>query len=195
MKKLFAVLIIGGFIAASVFAGTAGTGDSLTINGQVAQKLTATLSADTVAFVIGAAGASVDSQDVTLTVISNRKNWTMTFTSLNNGYLSNAAALGLLAPGTTVDTETKIPYTVKVTDPTAGFGVGTTFTNGVKNGSEGVQIGSGGKTFAALGNARTAAAGAGITMTIAIDNVDAGSLLWSSEYNYTDTLTVAIAAN
>jgi len=194
MKKLFAVLFIGGFIAASVFAGTAGTGDSLTINGQVAQKLTATLSEETVAFTIGALGAPVDSQNVTLTVISNRKNWTLTFTSQNNGYLSNATALAGLDAGTTLDLETKIPYTVKVVDPTTGFGAGTTFSNNLLSGSAGVQLTSG-KTFAALGNARTAAAGAGITMTIAIDNVDAGSLLWSSEYNYTDTLTVAIAAN
>lgn len=177
MKK-FAVLFIAVLVSvASVSAA------SLAIGGTVTENVTVSLTDGTMALTFdGAGGAAGGDAAGALKVISNKKNWTITFTSTNSGVLTN---------GKTDAELSTIDYKLAVAITPAEFGSGTVFTNNL---SSAVQLLTP-KTIVATTNAKTTKLGASLVLTASVAAQDDAALLWDSKYTYSDTVTITIAAN
>lgn len=178
MKKLF-VLVVASLIAISGVSAA-----SLTIGGTVTQNLTAELTADnTMALTFdGAGSAAAGDAAAGLKVISNKKNWTITFSSLNSGVLTN---------GQTGDALSTIPYKLAVAITAPDFGTGAVFTNGLATATQLTAA----KTIVATVNARTTKLGSTLALTASVAAQEDADLLWDSKFTYEDTITISIAPN
>ncbi len=174
MKKLFLVLAVGFVAVGMAFSASLAVGGNVSTNLSVALDDTAlTITFDGQ----GAAGAVVDTPE--LTVLSNKKLWTITFNSTNDGVLLSDTITG----------EDPIPYLVQVTLTTQGW-TGT-LSNSL---SSAVQIGAANKTIVATGDSRTNKNG--IAFDIVVSAVAQGDTdkLWEAGTDYKDTITIDIAS-
>ncbi len=108
MKKLLMVLVIAGLLSSAAFAV------DLTVNANVKKILTLGVDTASVTLEIDNDGQEVEALDaIDLTLISNQKAWTITFTSTNSGVLTSAGSAD------------SIPYFVLVDTSALSAGVAT----------------------------------------------------------------------
>ena len=177
MKK-FLILLVASLVAVSGVSAA-----SLIIGGSVTENVTATLTDATMALTFdGAGGAAGGDAAGALKVVSNKKNWTISFTSANAGVLTN---------GKSGDELSTIDYKLAVAITSADFGPGTVFVNNL---STAVQLTSA-KSIVATKNAKTTKLGSSMALTASVAAQEDTALLWDSKYTYSDTVTIEIAAN
>lgn len=182
MKKLFAL------IAISLLAISAASAATLNLTGSVTANVTATMVSgkDTIALTFDGAGAvATADQSAQLKVISNKKNWTISFSSLNDGELIN---------GQTGDAASSIPYKLQAAIDTTKFGSSAAFDNDLASAAQ-LTSTSADTQIVATVDARSLPAGGIITISASVEAQNATDLLWDSKYAYTDTVTISIAAN
>lgn len=182
MKKLFAL------VAISLLAISAASAATLNLTGSVTANVTATMVSgkDTIALTFNGAGAAATAdQSAQLKVISNKKNWTLSFSSLNGGKLVN---------GKTAAELSEIPYKLQATIDTTKFGTDAAFANALSSAAQ-LTSTAADTQIAATVDARTVPAGGIVTISASVDAQGASDLLWDSKYTYSDTVTISIAAN
>lgn len=175
MKKLFLV----AFIALAAVGVAFGT-ETLNIAGTVPDQISIALVQDGLALdFVGLGEAGTQDGTATLTVVSNKKTWTVTISSGTDGFMLTKA-----------DTNS-IPYKVQAAldaDNTESFN--GTILNGL---ADPTHIASGNVTIKATANGRTSKLGIDFSFTISADAQGDTTVLWEAGA-YTDTITITIAA-
>lgn len=169
MKKLIALAIVAFVAIGASFAA------DLIINGSVTAALSVAITNSPISVTLdgtGAAGA-VD-HTATLNSKSNKKNWTISFDSANGGKLHSAI--------TGVD----IDYLLQASTPAWGSAV---VTNGLSS-----AVNPEGKTIVVT-NGKTPRNGVDFTLTVTVPEQDGTAELFEAANDYTDTITITIAAN
>jgi len=171
MKKFGVLAIVLVMAVGSVFAANP-VGDSLTVNGTVNPKLVASISSAAVTIVLdGDGSASSTSPETTMNIKANKKVWTVSFDSLNNGNLVNGSL--------------SIPYLVRATTAWTN----TSMTNGLSS-----PVNPEGATIAVSDGGKTPVEGEDFTLAFSVASQDAGTTLYEAG-SYTDTLTVSFSVN
>lgn len=169
MKKLVALAIVAFVAIGASFAA------DLVINGSVAAALSVAITNSPITVTLdgtGAAGA-VD-HTATLNAKSNKKIWTISFDSANNGKLHS---------GTTgVD----IDYLLQASTPAWAS---ASVTNGLSS-----AVNPEGKTIV-VSNGKTPRNGVDFTLTVTVPAQDGAAELFEAADDYTDTITITIAAS
>jgi hypothetical protein len=175
MKKLFIVLLVGFFSIGLTFADST----SLALNGDVTEYISVGLSSGSIDLIFDGTGAAVDALDTTLNVKSNKKAWTITFTSLYGGVLKNAA----------LNNNIGIPYLVQVVPAYTSWG-GTISDNPLA--SAAVQL-TAPAVITAGTDSRTPKAGINFTVSVSAAAQEGTATLYEAGESYTDTVTITIA--
>lgn len=169
MKKLVALAIVAFVAIGASFAA------NLVINGSVAAALSVAITNSPISVTFDGTGTagSVD-RTATLNAKSNKKNWTITFDSATGGYLHS---------GTTfID----IPYLLQASAPAWGS---ASVTNGLAT-----AVNPEGKTIV-VSNGKTPRDGVNFTLTVTVPAQDGAAELFEAATDYTDTITITIAAS
>ncbi|MCE1195810.1 hypothetical protein LWX53_04870 [bacterium] len=173
MKKL-AVLFVAILVA--VGSVSAASSNTLTVNGTVTQRLEVGLpllanTTGTIAMTLNGTGAEATTGDITLRAWANRKSWKITFTSTNAGKL---VSTGLPS----------IDYLFNVASPTLA---GATISS-----LDYVSLGTAQEVTAS--SAKTPTQGIDFTLTAKVLGQAGADILYETG-SYSDTITIAIAAN
>ncbi|MCX7027673.1 MAG: hypothetical protein NT061_09370 [Spirochaetes bacterium] len=176
MKK-FAVLLIAALVA--VGSVSAASNPDLVVNATVSPVLYVNVTNTPISITFpdnfnnASTNPSAD-KNGTLTVISNKKAYKLSFTSTNLGTLKDPAISGVA-----------IPYTLAVSTAAGTTPTGTVLTAVQLTAAKDVTITDGG---------RTTKTGVDYVLTVAASNQDDSALLYQASTAYTDTITITITA-
>jgi hypothetical protein len=181
MKK-FVVL----FLVAVVAAGVAFAQSSLTVNASIAQVLQAKFGEATTSTIsFGELSGTGDKTTgvASLTVISNRPTWTITFSS------PDGDDKGSLVPS--AGSAAPIPYKLKAVLTTTGWANVGNVTNSISD----FQAMSSDRTIVGASNSKTPVTGVVYALSAQLTMPSADEELYEAGVTFSDTITIAIAAN
>lgn len=169
MKKFFAVIVIAFVAIGASFAA------DLVINGSVTAALSVSITNSPISVTLDGTGAAgtVD-RTATLNAKSNKPGWTITFDSANNGKLKSPTTL------------VEIPYLLQASTPIWGS---ASVTNGLAT-----AVNPEGKTIVVT-SGKTPRNGVDFTLTVTVDAQGGTDVLFEAASDYTDTITITIAAS
>lgn len=169
MKKLVALAVVAFVAIGASFAA------DLVINGSVTAALSVAITNSPITVTLDGTGtAGTVDRTATLNAKSNKKNWTVSFDSANDGKLKSAL------------TGVEIPYLLQASTPAWG-------SAGVTNGLA-TAVNPEGKTIVVT-DGKTPRDGVNFTLTVTVPAQDGAAELFEAATDYTDTITISIAAS
>jgi hypothetical protein len=177
MKKFLAIMAALFLISGSVSA----LGTTLNVGGTVADNLTVAIMDEMALTFTGVGGAAAGDVTSTLHVVSNKKNWTISFHSAHAGKLVNGLS-GAAA--------SEIDYFLQVAITMADFDTGFVKVNALDSA---VQLDTD-KTIVGTINGKTKKAGTDMIITASVPAQADTEFLRDSTAAYTDTVTVSIVS-
>lgn len=170
MKKFGILAIVFLMAVGSVFAA------DLTVNGSIPANLTVAVTNSPILITLDGAGAgATGNHTATLNAKSNKKAWTISFASDNDGFLLSPTVLGV-----------SIPYLLQASTPAWSEAV---VVNGLST-----AVNPEGKTIAVT-NGKTPKDGVDFTLTASIVAQNGADTLFEAATDYTDTIRITIASN